>query len=192
MTVLPTYCPRKSTAAAGVPLCALLIASLLLAGCIPHSPPPKTGAAAPPVAQPESKIDQTGRRAGEIVTQPVRDVGVAATNIPPVLERASENPYSLDGLRACTELARAVTELSAVLGPDFIVGAKQQENSAGKFAEAGGQMVVNSLIPFRGLVREATGAAPAQRRLNTAIDAGFARRGFLRGIHQARGCRPPL
>src|SRR3546814_8905865 len=62
---LPTYSPRKSTAAAGVPLCALLIASLLLAGCIPHSPPPKTGGAAPPVAQPESKVDQTGRRSEE-------------------------------------------------------------------------------------------------------------------------------
>jgi hypothetical protein len=49
--------------------------------------------------------------------------------------------------------------------------------------------VVNALIPFRGIVREITGAAPAQRRLNAAIDAGYARRGFLRGLHYARHCR---
>ncbi|MEE3154506.1 MAG: hypothetical protein VX309_03150, partial [Pseudomonadota bacterium] len=55
--------------------------------------------------------------------------------------------------------------------------------------EAGGKTIVNSIIPFRGLVREITGAAPAQRRLNTAIDAGFARRGFLRGAAISRGCR---
>ena len=49
--------------------------------------------------------------------------------------------------------------------------------------------MVNSLIPFRGIVREVSGAAPAERRLAAAIDAGFARRGFLRGVLSARGCR---
>jgi hypothetical protein len=31
--------------------------------------------------------------------------------------------------------------------------------------------------------------AAEQRALNAAIDAGFARRGFLRGVSQARNCR---
>jgi hypothetical protein len=59
----------------------------------------------------------------------------------------------------------------------------------GKLAEAGGKSVVNAIIPFRGLVRELSGAGPAQRRLEADIQAGYARRGFLRGVATARKCR---
>lgn len=134
----------------------------------------------------------TGRKAGEIVTQPVRDVGAEKIKVPPVLEKAVQDTYGLGGVNACDELAAAIAELNAVLGPDYTTPRSKKENRAGKFAEAGGQMVVNAIIPFRGLVREATGAAPAQRRLNAALDAGLARRGFLRGVHEARNCAPAL
>ena len=130
--------------------------------------------------------------AGRIASQPVKDVGVVRTNFPPVLLAAREDPYSLNGIKTCRQISAAFAELSEALGPDFAAGPAKKENRAGKLAEAGGQTVVNSLIPFRGLVREITGAAPAQRRLNSAIDAGYARRGFLRGLHTARRCRTPL
>ena len=55
----------------------------------------------------------------------------------------------------------------------------------------GGRALVNSVIPFRGVVREVTGAAPAERQYNAAVDAGLARRGFLRGVHQTRKCKTP-
>jgi hypothetical protein len=90
--------------------------------------------------------------------------------------------------KTCEQLAPAMVELDQVLGPDFATGSEKKENRAGKIAEAGGTTIVNALIPFRGLVREISGAAPAKRRLNAAIDAGFARRGFLRGVHRTRGC----
>jgi hypothetical protein len=76
-----------------------------------------------------------------------------------------------------------------VLGADYVVGNEVKENRAGKLAEAGGKTVINSIIPFRSLVREVTGAAPADRRLNAALDAGYARRGFLRGVHARQGCK---
>ena len=60
---------------------------------------------------------------------------------------------------------------------------------AGKLAEAGGKTIVNTIIPFRGLVREVSGAAPAERRLDAAIKAALARRGFLRGVATARKCK---
>ena len=81
-------------------------------------------------------------------------------------------------------------ELNEILGPDFASADDKKENRAGKLAEAGGKSIVNALIPFRGLIREISGAAPAKRRLDAAIDAGFARRGFLRGVYRARGCTP--
>ena len=52
-----------------------------------------------------------------------------------------------------------------------------------------GKTIVNSLIPFRGLVREISGAAPAERRLQAAVAAGIARRGYLRGLAGATKCR---
>jgi hypothetical protein len=134
-------------------------------------------------------VKDTVKRGGEIVTQPARDVGATKTKIPPVLQVAHQNPYRLAGLAKCARLRKAIAELNDVLGPDYTVGNEKKENRAGKLAEAGGKTVVNAIIPFRGLVREITGAAPAQRRLNAAIDAGFARRGFLRGVAYSRKCR---
>ncbi len=129
--------------------------------------------------------------AGRIVSQPARDVGAAKTTIPPALMAASADPYAMKGLGTCKQIAVAFRSLTDVMGPDFKAGETKKENKAGKLAAAGGQTVVNSLIPFRGLVREVTGAAPAQRRLNRALDAGYARRGFLRGLYTARKCRSP-
>lgn len=142
-----------------------------------------------PSKQP-SRLEATGQAAGRIASQPARDVGARRVVVPPVLQRAIGNPYSLAGLRGCSALRGAIGELSGVLGPDFKAGAQANEDRASKIAEAGGRTLVNTIIPFRGLVREVSGAAPAQRRLNAAIDAGYARRGFLRGVATARGCRP--
>jgi hypothetical protein len=60
-----------------------------------------------------------------------------------------------------------------------------------QLAEAGGAMVVNSLIPFRGIVREVSGAAAKERRMRAAVNAGLARRGYLRGLAATKGCRLP-
>jgi hypothetical protein len=136
-------------------------------------------------------VHDTVKKGGEIVSQPARDVGAAETKIPPVLEAAHDNPYGLRGMTSCRQINVAIGELTGALGPDFSTGNEKKENKAGKLAEAGGKTVVNALIPFRGLVREVSGAAPAQRRLNAAIDAGLARRGFLRGVGHERKCGSP-
>lgn len=142
----------------------------------------------PAFAQERESKDQTLDQAGKIVTQPVRDVGLDKDKIPPVLQQAVENPYALPPSRTCRALNQSLGELNAVLGADFTVGAQENENRAGKIAEAVGKTIVNSLIPFRGLVREITGAAPAERRLEGAVAAGIARRGYLRGMAGVKGC----
>jgi len=139
-------------------------------------------------AQTGRPVVNTANRAGEIVSQPVRDVGVSKREIPAVLDKAAEDPYATAGLGRCRQIATEMKDLDEVLGPDYIAGSPTKENKAGKLAEAGGKTVVNALIPFRGLVREISGAAPAERRYNAALDAGLVRRGFLRGISYARKC----
>jgi len=133
--------------------------------------------------------DDTRKRALEIGSQPGRDVGVMRREMPAILEEALADPYTLKGLKTCVQLAGEVRKLNEALGPDYIVGNEVKENRAGKLAEAGGRTVINSIIPFRGLVREISGAAPAERRLNAALDAGLARRGFLRGVHYKQRCK---
>lgn len=142
-----------------------------------------------PKQEEAEKKDGNLDKAGKIATQPARDVGLDKQEIPPVLLKAVENPYAAPPSRTCKGLKAALGELNAVLGEDFTVGAKANENRTGKIAEAVGKTIVNSLIPFRGLVREISGAAPAERRLQAAVTAGIARRGYLRGMAAAKGCK---
>ena len=142
--------------------------------------------------QPPREGDTTIDRAQDIVTQPARDVGIQRTTIPAVLELAADDPYSMTGARTCAQIAASVIALNDVLGPDFDAPPAETGNQAGRVAEAGGRALVDSLIPFRGVVREISGAAGADRRLQAATHAGVARRGFLRGLHRARGCRTSL
>jgi hypothetical protein len=171
----------------------LLIPALALTAAAP----PENAAELPKGETNSTAAEQPNRlrsvrdSAGRIVSQPARDVGAAKTKFPPALIEARNDPYGVKGLKTCKNIAAAFHSLTDVLGPDFQAGEVRRENRAGKLAEAGGQTVVNSIIPFRGLVREVTGAAPAQRRLNKMIDAGYARRGFLRGLYTARKCRSP-
>lgn len=139
-------------------------------------------------AQEGEKRDETLDKAGRIATQPARDIGLDKNEIPPVLLKAVENPYAAPPSRSCKGLNVALGELNAVLGEDFTVGKDANENRTGKIAEAVGRTIINSFIPFRGLVREISGAAPAERRLQAAVTAGIARRGYLRGLASAKGC----
>lgn len=182
--VLAAACALAATAAAAQPPPAAAPAS----SAAPAAPAPSP-APSPAPAQ-EGAFAHERQKAVEIVSQPARDVGVAKAKIPPPLARAVDGPYGLEGLKTCKQLAAAIEELNGALGPDFHAGTKYHENHAIKLAEAGGKTVVNSLIPFRGLVREVSGAAPADRRFQAAVDTGYARRGFLRGVYLNRRCKP--
>jgi hypothetical protein len=178
---------------ARVGLVAALLASLVPAASFAQS---RVERAADKAAETAEKAAQTAGKAaqtaGGIASQPAKDVGLVKTEIPPLLIEAAAAPYDLKGLSGCGDLAAEVGRLSEVLGPDLDTPTEVADRSPERVATAGGRAVVNSLIPFRGLVREVSGAAAEQRARNAAIDAGYARRGFLRGVHQARNCRPAL
>ena len=126
--------------------------------------------------------------AARVAETPLRDLNVKKDGIPPALQAAARNPYSTEGLKTCAAVTAAVQELDRLLGPDFDLGEAQRKGAtAGKVAES----VVGALIPFRGLIREASGAASAERQLQVAIFAGATRRGFLKGLGVQRGCSWP-
>ncbi|MFT3966633.1 MAG: hypothetical protein QM690_12210 [Sphingobium sp.] len=141
--------------------------------------------------RPHWSDDRTLLRAGEIMAQPARDVGLARREIAPVLLTAQASPYALPYDPWCGTIAAELAALDGALGPDYGASRAERRNRLGAAAEMGGEMVVNGLIPFRGIVREVSGAAAADRRLAAAVTAGIARRGFLHGLAQGHGCEAP-
>lgn len=129
------------------------------------------------------------RRAESVARQPLKDVGLMRENPPEVLLDAQRAPYTLNGLKRCQDFQRAIGQLDVVLGPDVDAISDSSEILPARLAEAGARSVVNAFIPFRGLVREASGAAEADRRFRVMVAAGMARRGFLKGIASERKCR---
>ncbi|HKT86319.1 MAG TPA: hypothetical protein VJQ77_09565 [Novosphingobium sp.] len=124
----------------------------------------------------------------DIAKTPTTDLNITKEEIPPALIAAVQNPYDLSGLGKCPQLAAAVQELDSILGPDFDLPQEARERvSPGRVAK----WVVSSLIPFRGLIRELSGANAQERAVQAAIQAGLARRGFLKGLGAARRCQYP-
>jgi len=134
----------------------------------------------------------TGEMAEDIATQPAEDVGIDKKEIPPQLEKIKDDPYSLKGINTCADILAAVEDVDAALGVDLdIKGDKTKEAKRKETAGRVGGAIVNSFVPFRGLIREISGAAGRERRYNEAIYAGVVRRSFLKGVGLQKKCAYP-
>jgi len=119
---------------------------------------------------------------------PLSDLNIDKRDIPPTLTNAIAEPYTLAGLKGCKKLSSAITELDGILGPDIEMPQEDRDRlSSGRIAK----WVVAKFIPFRGLIREISGANDQEVQLRTAVQAGMARRAFLKGVGEARGCKYP-
>ncbi|MCB2079958.1 MAG: hypothetical protein KDE55_19965 [Novosphingobium sp.] len=145
--------------------------------------------ASPALARDQDKpITQREPDAVDVATTPATDLNLRKEEIPQLLIDAQSNPYGLSGLSRCGALVAEVEKFDQVLGPDLDLP-QQERNpvSAGRVAKS----VVGSFIPFRGIVREISGANDQDRKVKAAIEAGLTRRGFLKGVGQTKGCRYP-
>ena len=120
--------------------------------------------------------------ATDAVLTPIEDIGLKKKQIPAVLLAALESPYSAKDTEDCQHLTTAIAELDAAVGPDHDKQNRRIDKS--NVAKA----AVGAFIPFRGIIREVSGAAGAERNYTKAFNAGVARRGFLRGLYQTQGC----
>jgi hypothetical protein len=137
---------------------------------------------------PQRPYTQRDVSAGDVAMTPLSDLNIRKGHIPPLLIAAQARPYDLSGIRTCGQIAASVGELDAVLGEDIDVAqSRSQRTSAGRVAQA----AVANFIPFRGIIRELSGANAQDRKVQAAIYAGSARRAFLKGVGQQRGCRYP-
>lgn len=134
-----------------------------------------------PVTEPETSVR-------DVAMTPLNDLNLAQDEIPSVLQQAVAEPYSRRGIANCSDILREVGDLDAVLGDDFDTDPPgDRDFSVTNLA----QRVVGSFIPFRGIIREISGANAAEFRFREAIAAGLMRRAYLKGIGQEMDCPYP-
>lgn len=137
-------------------------------------------------AQSGDRQDSVGEDAVDAVTQPLSDLNLRNKEIPLILKLARDEPYNLTEVESCEAVRTEVARLDEVLGPD----ADQPAERAGilnRGLRAGGN-VLGGMIPFRGVVRQVSGANAQAKRWEAAIYAGVARRSFLKGYMVGQGC----
>lgn len=145
-------------------------------------------ATSPAMAAQDRPITNDEPDVRDVAKTPVTDLNIDKREIPAILIEAQRSPYELGSGKRCQTLIREIEQLDEVLGPDIDLPEEERSRiSAGRVAKT----VVGSFIPFRGLIREVSGANDHDRKVRAAIQAGLARRGFLKGVGSARNCVYP-
>ncbi|TIX50234.1 hypothetical protein [Alteraurantiacibacter aquimixticola] len=124
----------------------------------------------------------------DVAMTPLSDLNLAKDPIPQVLLTARAAPYAGEGLNSCTAIRSEIGNLDAVLGDDFDTASPDER----EFTPTGvAQRVVGMFIPFRGIIREISGANSHEYQFREAIAAGLMRRAYLKGKGQEMGCPYP-
>jgi hypothetical protein len=189
-----------------VPPRLILAATLLAALCAaapglaqkpaPARPAAKAAEPPPPPVDQMKTSDQVKRESVEgAATAPLRDLNVVRTKIPDILLATLADPYARPprGWK-CPQLANLIRPLDQALGPDLDLVPAGDENLMDRSRSTAlgvAADLASGAIPFRGWVRKLSGAESHDKLVQSAIIAGNLRRGYLKGLGEARGCMPP-
>jgi hypothetical protein len=133
--------------------------------------------AAPPGDQPTLK---------SAITQPLRDLNLMRTKVAAPLQTARAAPYDIADLKACEHIRAQIVQLDEALGPDV----DQDQTQAGVVKTLAASAVRSAVkLPFSGVVRRLSGADAKEHVRQQSVQAGLARRGFLKGVALTR-CNP--
>jgi len=141
-----------------------------------------------PLDAANAQMRQEEPDAMDVARTPLEDFNIDAKDIPEVLVVAARDPYDIAGVNGCNDVVERIAELDNVLGADFDL---PQEEGGGVSQGRVAKSVVGSFIPFRGIVREVSGANKRRNETRLAYTAGIARRAYLKGLGEARGCPYP-
>jgi len=163
-----------------------LPALLLLGGCLTT---PADGS---------TKIQTTAEAKRENIqgamAAPLRDVNVLRTKIPSVLLEATADPYKRPSPNTCAGITAAIVPLDGALGADLDEPAVDEDDvmeRGQKTALGAVATLSSSVIPFRGWIRQLSGAERHDSVVQAAILAGAVRRAYLKGLGESKGCKPP-
>ena len=135
-------------------------------------------------------------KAGTAVLTPLNDLNLVNAPIPEVLAAAQRGPYTLAPEQNCQVLDQEIKALDEALGPDIDAplndanrGLLERGADAGYGAAVGAlQHTAQGVIPFRGWIRQLSGAERHSKQVAAAITAGGVRRAFLKGVRAAKYC----
>jgi hypothetical protein len=140
----------------------------------------------------QTAVDPDNVKAEDVAMSPLADIGLRKKELPVVLEAAMTKPYDMTGIKSCTGLTTAIMDLDVALGDDIDVAyGKTTSEKVGNSAGVVAKSLIGSFIPFRGVIRELSGANANERLWGRALYAGAARRAFLKGMGEQRGCAYP-
>ena len=145
--------------------------------------------------QPQEPITQRHDTMESAVGTPAEDLNLKHIPIPEVLQRAAVNPYDMRTLEACDAVAAEVQRLDAALGADRdeppVRDTRTLDEKRDSTAASALKLGIEAVTPYRGIVRWVTGADAHDKVVQDTIEAGFARRGFLKGMAVKMNCAPP-
>lgn len=143
-------------------------------------------------------VTDTREGFGDAVMTPLSDLNLRRAPIPPKLEQIV-SPYEPIDVSTCEGIAREIRELSAILGPDIDEPATGNDPNLSQRAGEGAAdlaldqvaSAVTGFIPYRSVLREASGASAHERKIREVYDKGAQKRAYLKGIGASKGCAPP-
>ena len=149
---------------------------------------------APPSPQLVTPSQEGAKSLTTAAEAPLHEMNLVGQKIPPVLLAALADPYASPSPLTCDTLADAVDTLTVALGPDFdnLPPAERK-----KLTESGGlglqlaNSAAGSLLPFHGYIGYLTGATKRDQLIMRALNAGSARRAYLKGLGEAQRCAEP-
>ena len=178
---------------------ALLSACTALPETASETPQTGTDAGQGTTGKAETLVKDSG--VVQTATQPLNDLNLMQTRIPPVLTAAAQGVYAAPADTSCAALQTELLALNAALGPDIDASGTPGADPGlmGKAVDFVGDAamdsvrgsvnaVVDGVIPFRSWVRKLSGAERYSKTVAAAIRAGNARRPFLKGWARAAGC----
>ncbi len=177
---------------------AILILGLSLGGCATQTKAPREVASRSSVAVGDT-MNQTANGVGGAVQAPLRDFNLMHDAIPASLVKAQLNAYDIEGMESCESLMVAIGDLDMALGPDLDTPSEDKHQDAyGKGASFAAQAALDAVkdtaegvIPMKSWVRRLSGAEQSDKRARLAIQAGTARRSFLKGLGVMHNCAWP-
>lgn len=128
------------------------------------------------------------------ISSPFRDVNLIRSKVPAVLAAAADDPYARPSPATCQALIDEISDLNDALGDDLDAPSVRKASlmERGRSTAFGAMAgLASDVIPFRSWVRRLSGAERHDESVRQAIVAGGVRRGYLKGLGEARGCEPP-
>lgn len=132
----------------------------------------------------------------DALLSPLVLLNLRRTPIPPLLEQL-RSPYEPVAELSCAAIARDVTALTAILGPDADAPSEktstgEQAGDAAADAALGAvESAVTGFIPYQSILKSASGASRHETAVREAYARGAARRAYLKGIGASKGCPAP-